>query len=413
MKNCPYCWEKIQKVAKKCRYCWEWLENTKELENNENKIEKTEKEVNKNEKKSIIKNNIETYWKDVMRITFNRFVGRFSRNEFVRYFSIIWISLWFLYLILFFFVDNLNWIWLRIYWSIFFLNLFLIPARVKRLHDIWLTWWFSLFFLIVPFRWFFDLLLAFRPWNKEDNKYWKKNQLNWSDDTSSKRWMTFIIVLFVVCCLFKDIFFYPFWYKFWNLVEEVKDFKTTTNCLNQIKDKKNLIDEYISCTDNLWIKWDISELDVDAVSQWFKWCIKDFTIDYWKVYWFDETCPHIEILKELDDIPWEFLTCQLKWYNWDDTDEKLEKYIWNSVDCYLNLKKKYLDLEMKIEKWNIFNINNFHFKGLVPSFYTTYETPFIDSTKNNDNNLKDKDKQQERANFLKDTLNKSTDNEEE
>ena len=30
MKTCPYCWEKIQDVAKKCRYCWERVNNSEE-----------------------------------------------------------------------------------------------------------------------------------------------------------------------------------------------------------------------------------------------------------------------------------------------------------------------------------------------------------------------------------------------
>ena len=29
MQKCPYCWEKIQDLAKKCRFCWEWLEEKK------------------------------------------------------------------------------------------------------------------------------------------------------------------------------------------------------------------------------------------------------------------------------------------------------------------------------------------------------------------------------------------------
>jgi hypothetical protein len=32
MKACPYCWEKIQNVAKKCRFCWEFLEWEKKSE---------------------------------------------------------------------------------------------------------------------------------------------------------------------------------------------------------------------------------------------------------------------------------------------------------------------------------------------------------------------------------------------
>lgn len=39
MKNCPFCWEEIQDVAKKCRYCWEWL-NQVLKENNNNKCNK-------------------------------------------------------------------------------------------------------------------------------------------------------------------------------------------------------------------------------------------------------------------------------------------------------------------------------------------------------------------------------------
>lgn len=41
MKNCPFCWEKIQDIAKKCRFCGEWLQEwNKEEVKIEKKVEK-------------------------------------------------------------------------------------------------------------------------------------------------------------------------------------------------------------------------------------------------------------------------------------------------------------------------------------------------------------------------------------
>lgn len=40
MKTCPYCWEKIQDLAKKCRFCWEFLEEENKREEKDNKVEK-------------------------------------------------------------------------------------------------------------------------------------------------------------------------------------------------------------------------------------------------------------------------------------------------------------------------------------------------------------------------------------
>ncbi len=51
MKNCPFCWEKIQEQAKKCRFCGEWLDK-KTVKEVKSKKKET-KEVSKTEKVEI------------------------------------------------------------------------------------------------------------------------------------------------------------------------------------------------------------------------------------------------------------------------------------------------------------------------------------------------------------------------
>ena len=102
MKACPYCWEKIQNIAKKCRYCWEWLE---EKENTEKKEKENNVKMNiknqKSEEKNTTKNSIKNEWNDekYLKTKANEFKFWYFLGAYKRIFFVFAISLLIIFLV--------------------------------------------------------------------------------------------------------------------------------------------------------------------------------------------------------------------------------------------------------------------------------------------------------------------------
>lgn len=205
MKTCPYCWEKIQNIAKKCKFCWEWIEkngskNAKETKDNKIKIkDNLVKEVGTGQKGRMFN------WRTLKSILLCK--GRLSRWEFWFYKEILFI-LWLLFIMIlvliqscvnsFFNVEDIYFLepGLIITWIFFILYIIRrIVLLIWRSHDCWKSWRYILLLIVPLVNIFVWCELWFCKSDVWDNKFW-------SEPDKVKRYINLISIIMYIIASF-------------------------------------------------------------------------------------------------------------------------------------------------------------------------------------------------------------------
>jgi len=185
MKTCPYCWEKIQKLAKKCRYCWERLEEAETV--------KTKTNVAKKSKHPVEETGILYDW-----FSFNWRLWLFNFYRII--FLYMAVSVVLVPIILA--IPKIGQLLLAII-STCIMIYYLWWIINRRLKDRWMNLW-NFIACLIPVIWriyfiYVFINIFFLPWNKWDNKYWEEPQNVYL--FFKKKWNLWLRVLATACIL--------------------------------------------------------------------------------------------------------------------------------------------------------------------------------------------------------------------